>query len=64
MDCGIVSDFVLDSMIRIWENCSKISGLRDPFVIFQITAIQGGGGKDRVKDSEEKTCGKGEERLG
>ena len=26
MDCGIFSDFVLQILIRIWENSSKISG--------------------------------------
>ena len=26
MDCGIFSDFVLERMVMIWENSSKISG--------------------------------------
>ena len=26
MDCGLFPDFVLESMVRIWEKSSKISG--------------------------------------
>ena len=38
MDCGIFFEFLLDTMMRIWENSSKISG-SDTFFIIQISAV-------------------------
>ena len=69
MDCGIFSDFVLERMVMIWENSSKMPRYLDlihfPQPVRPICPspdIGNAEGGERLKDREEETCGKGGRR--